>query len=44
MVLGLCDRFHALPSQVMTEEAGILRRMRIEELAKPEGGEDGQPG
>jgi hypothetical protein len=31
-VLALCDRFHALPSQVLAEDAGILRLLRLEQL------------
>jgi hypothetical protein len=37
-VLGLCDRFHKLPSEVMAEEAGILRLLRIEQLGRREEG------
>jgi hypothetical protein len=40
MVLGLCDRFGCLPSQVLAEDAGLLRYLRIEHLGKRvEGGE-----
>jgi hypothetical protein len=41
-VLNLCERFHALPSQVLAEDAGLLRLLMIAELGNPpqeEGGE-----
>lgn len=43
-MLGLCDRFRCLPSQVYAEDAEILRLIRIEALGRPdppqqEGGE-----
>jgi hypothetical protein len=31
-VLGLCDRFKCLPSQLEKEDAGLLRLLKIEEL------------
>ncbi len=31
-MLGLCDRFHCLPSQLEKEDASILRLLKIEEL------------
>jgi hypothetical protein len=33
-VLGLCDRFRKLPSEVLAEEAGIIRLLRIEQLGR----------
>jgi hypothetical protein len=33
ILFGLCDRFHALPSQVRGESADVLRMAHIEELA-----------
>jgi hypothetical protein len=39
-VLRLCREFHCLPSQVMKEDAGLLRLLRIEALGTPEGGEE----
>lgn len=42
-MLGLCDRFKCLPSQLMDESAELLRWLRIEELARPEGGEQEWP-
>ena len=43
MILGICDRFHVLPSQVYAEGAELLRLMKIEALGKPprEGGVSG---
>ena len=40
-VLGLCDRFHCLPSQLEGEDASVLRLLKIAELGNPppEGGE-----
>ena len=40
-MLGLCDRFNALPSQVLAEDAGLLRMLDVARLAEPEGGEVG---
>lgn len=37
LVLGLCDRFRCLPSQLYAEDAELLRLLRIVQLA--EGGE-----
>jgi hypothetical protein len=39
----LCDRFHQLPSQVLAEDAGLLRLIRIQQMGNPdpEGGEQG---
>jgi hypothetical protein len=34
MILGVCDRFHVLPSQVMAEDAELLRLLRIEALGR----------
>jgi len=31
-ILGLCDRFGCLPSQLAAEDAAILRLLKIEEL------------
>lgn len=38
MVLALCDRFHALPSQVLAESTDLLRYMNIEGFEKPDEG------
>ena len=38
-MLGLCREFHCLPGQLMQEDAGLLRLLRIEALGTPEGGE-----
>lgn len=34
MILGLCDRFGCLPSQLLAEDAGLLRLLRIEAYGK----------
>jgi hypothetical protein len=34
-VLALCERFHALPSQVLAEDASILRLVKVHDLAHP---------
>lgn len=42
LILGLCDRFGCLPSQLRAEGAGVLRLLDIEALGRPdlpEGGE-----
>lgn len=40
-MLALCDRFHKLPSEVLAEDAAILRLLKIEALGKrEEGGDD----
>jgi hypothetical protein len=39
MVLGLCERFHVLPSQVEAEDVGLLRMLTIRDLGTP--GQDG---
>jgi hypothetical protein len=40
VVLALCDRWHQLPSQVLAEDAGVLRLLAVEGLAGlREGGE-----
>jgi len=36
MILRLCDRFHCLPSQVLDEDARIIRMLKIESLGKRE--------
>jgi hypothetical protein len=40
-ILGICKRFHCMPSQAVAEDAGILRLLRIEALgtSQEEGGE-----
>lgn len=37
MILGLCDRFHKLPSEVLAEDASLLRLLEIVELGAPRG-------
>lgn len=43
MVLGLCDRWHKLPSEVLAEDASLLRLLLIDRLGTPdqEGGDTG---
>jgi len=38
LVLGLCDRFHCLPSEVLAEDSGIIRLLMIEKLGEKERG------
>lgn len=38
-ILGLCDRFRCLPSQLMAEDGELLRWLAIERAAAPEVGE-----
>lgn len=39
MIVGLCERFGCLPSQLRAEDAGLLRLVRIVDLGTPRGGE-----
>lgn len=41
MIIGLCDRWHKLPSEIRREGAGVLRLLAIEQMGRPdpEGGE-----
>lgn len=32
----MCERFHCLPSALLAEDAGLLRLLRLEELAGPD--------
>ncbi len=36
MILGLCERFHCLPSQILEEDASLLRLILIEQMGNPE--------
>lgn len=36
MIIGLCERFHCLPSQLMKESSDFLRMLAIESMAKKE--------
>jgi hypothetical protein len=36
LVLGLCERFGCLPSQLLEEDASLLRLLKIESLGTPE--------
>lgn len=31
LIVGLCDRFHCLPSQLLTEDVYLLRMLRLVE-------------
>ncbi len=42
-MLGLCEMFHALPSQVLAEDAGLLRMLRVRELGTPARREPAMP-
>jgi hypothetical protein len=35
MILGLCERFGCLPSQLLAEDADLLRLVHIEGLGRP---------
>ena len=40
-MIGLCDRWHKLPSEVLAEDAGALRLLDVYTLGhREEGGED----
>lgn len=34
-MLGLCERFHCLPSALLAEDAALLRLIRIRDLGSP---------
>lgn len=36
MILGLCDRWHKLPSEVRAEGASVLRLLAIERMGTPD--------
>lgn len=39
-MIGLCDRWHKLPSEVLAEDASLLRLLDVYELGhRKEGGE-----
>lgn len=40
-LIGLCDRFHCLPSQLMDEPVEIIQLLALAALGEPEGGSDG---
>lgn len=42
MVLGLCERFHCLPSQLEEEQAEIIRLVQIQQKGHPEKDKGGQ--
>lgn len=41
-MIGLCDRFHKLPSEVEAEDSKLLRYLRIIRLGTPER-QEGEP-
>lgn len=42
MILGLCERFGCLPSQLEAEDATLLRLLRIEAYGKTSNDEGGE--
>ena len=36
MILGLCDRFHKLPSEVLAEDAELMQMIEIARLGRPD--------
>lgn len=36
MIIGLCDRFKVLPSQVLAEDSELLRMLAVIDLGTPE--------
>lgn len=41
-MIGLCDRWHKLPSEVMAEDASMLRLLHVYELGHREEDEGGE--
>lgn len=35
MIIGLCERFHVLPSAVMAESSELLSLMTLADMARP---------
>jgi hypothetical protein len=35
MILGLCERFGCLPSQLLMEDADLFRMLALEGMARP---------
>ena len=44
MIIGLCDRWHKLPSEIRREGAGVLRLLAVEALGRPDTPEGGEYG
>ena len=42
-MLGLCDRFKCLPSQLLKEDAELLRLVRIQAMGNPEHRDEPDP-
>lgn len=38
MIVGLCERFHCLPSQLLAEDVSFLKMLKTVNIARPEGG------
>jgi hypothetical protein len=36
MMVGLCERFHCLPSQLAREDTGFIRMLKIIAAARPD--------
>lgn len=34
MILGLCRQFHKLPSEILNEDASLLRYLKIEAMGQ----------
>lgn len=39
MVIGLCERFHCLPSQILAEDSEFIRMIKIVERGRARDGE-----
>lgn len=37
-VIGMCERFHVLPSQLLDEPVEVLQLLRLVKLGEPESG------
>jgi hypothetical protein len=46
MILGLCEKFHTVPSVILAQDATIVRMLRVVNLDDKykEGGEPDEPG
>jgi pyruvate/2-oxoglutarate dehydrogenase complex dihydrolipoamide dehydrogenase (E3) component len=42
LIMGLCERFGCLPSQLLAEDARMLRWLRIESMGRKGEIDDGQ--
>lgn len=39
-ILGMCERFGCLPSQLLAEDAGLMRMLKLETMGRGEGRSD----